>query len=88
LVYYLSIALIWKINRQDERPDFVVKLLEQDREIQAARLARRTLKVAQSEQTNETGQPSTVPNLHLNSNPKRIMDIRRHYSSPRVSPQV
>jgi hypothetical protein len=39
-MYQISIIIIWSVNRKHHRPKKVVKLLQKDAELQAARLAK------------------------------------------------
>jgi sec-independent protein translocase protein TatC len=84
IVYNLSVLFIWKLNRQIRRPDYVIKLLENDREVQAARSNRPVLELAQVEPTSQSLQQPKVSELRPDPSAKRFMDISRRLSSPGV----
>ncbi|HUD81533.1 MAG TPA: twin-arginine translocase subunit TatC [Patescibacteria group bacterium] len=87
LVYNLSIILIWRVNRQNRRPDYVAKLLEKDREVQAARFHHPVLELA-TDQAGFVNKPVTVSGLRFNSNSKRFMDVSRRFPSAGVNSPI
>lgn len=76
-MYNLSIVLIWRVSRQSASPEYIAKLLEQDRQVQADRLQQSGLPL-EADPLDRPDPPRRLAGNQFAEGgiTKRVMDIR------------
>jgi len=89
LIYNLSILLIWLTNRRGQRPEHIVKLLEQDYQVQTDRLQGSRVSL-EAEPLTAAPEDRRLMAIPLTTGSRRVMDVRlsSQSGSNTLSPQT